>query len=147
MKLKLSIILISFIILNACTRNNNTNNTCTLNASSFSGAYKITSEKVQADSTSPAVENIQNWEECEVDNIYDFSNSGSFSINEGLVSCTNPPITTVGTWNLSGDTLALSYTPGSNVDILISNFNCTSFKTVDVDSLSGEIRTTTFQKQ
>jgi hypothetical protein len=147
MKLKLTIILAGIIILNSCTRDNNTNNTCVLNNSTFSGAYKITSEKVQADSTAPAVENIQNWEECEVDNIFDFSISGSFSINEGPVSCTTPPITTVGNWNLSGDTLALSYSTGSNLNIFITNFNCTSFKTVNIDSLSGEIRTTTFQKQ
>lgn len=147
MRFKLSIFLVSIIVLNACTRENNTNNTCELNNTSFSGAYKITSEKVQADSSSPAIENIQNWEECEVDNIFDFSNSGSFSINEGLVSCTNPPITSLGTWNLNNDTLGLIFSSGANFDILVSNFNCTSFKTVNVDSLSGEIRTTTFQRQ
>ena len=147
MKLKLSIILVCFIILNACTRNNNTNNTCTLNASSFSGAYKITSEKVQADSSAPAIENIQNWAECEVDNIFDFSNSGSYSISEGLVSCTNPPRTRVGTWNLNTDTLGMISSSGLNVNYIISNFICTSFQTVDIDSMSGEIRTTTFQRQ
>jgi hypothetical protein len=147
MRFKLTIFLVSVIILNACTRDNNTNNTCVLNNTSFSGAYKITSEKVQADSSSPAIENIQNWAECEVDNIFDFSTSGSFSIIEGLVNCSNPPRTINGFWNLSSDTLGLTYTTGSNIDIIVSNFNCTSFQTVDIDSLSGEIRTTTFQRQ
>lgn len=147
MRLKLSIILASIIILNSCTRDNNTNNTCVLNNSAFSGAYKITSIKIQVDSSSPAIENIQNFEECEVDNIFDFSNSGSFSISEGLIPCTNPPITTTGTWNLSSDTLALSYSPSFNDNIIISNFICTSFQTIVVDSLSGEIITKTYQRQ
>lgn len=147
MKKKLSFILLSGIFLYSCTSNNNVPNVCVLNNTSFSGAYKITSEKVQADSSSPAIENLQNWAPCEADNIFDFSNSGSFSISEGLESCTTPPITRVGTWNLRGDTLGLAYSPRPNVDFIISNFNCTSFQTVDVDSLSGEIRTTTYQRQ
>jgi len=147
MKQKLSFVLLSLTFLYSCTRDNNATNTCALNASSFSGAYKITSEKVQADSLSPAIENLPNWAECEIDNIYDFSNSGSFSINEGLIACSNPPRTIVGTWNLSVDTLGLNYAPGTNANVLISNFNCSSFQTVEIDSLTREIRTTTFQRQ
>ncbi len=147
MKQKLSFVLLSLTFLYSCTRDNNTTNSCALNTSSFSGAYKITSEKVQADSSSPAIENLPNWAECEIDNIYDFSNSGSYSISESLVSCTNPPRTRVGTWNLSGDTLGMISSSGLNVDILISSFNCTTFQTVTVDSLTGEISTLTYQRQ
>lgn len=147
MKKKLSIVLLSFTFLYSCKRDNNSINSCTLNSSSFSGAYKITSEKIQADSSSPAIENLTNWAECEVDNIFDFSNGGTYSISEGLVSCTNPPRTRVGTWNLSGDTLGMISSSGLNVEILISNFNCNTFQTVTIDSLTGEISTLTYQRQ
>ena len=84
---------------------------------------------------------------CEKDNIYDFTTVGSFSISEGLESCTTPPRTKTGAWNLRGDSLTMAFSNGLILAFPVTNFDCTSFKLISVEASSGEIRTTTYQRQ
>jgi hypothetical protein len=147
MKKVLFYLLATTILSYSCNSSSNQPNICTLNDANLSGVYKIISEKIQSDSSATPIENISNWAECERDNIYNLSLNRTFLFDDGAQACFNPPIHDNGTWALAGDTLKLAYDLGYNDTLIISNFNCTTFQTVNYNPSSGQIRTITYEKQ
>ena len=137
-------ILISFC---ACNSSSNQPNSCALNIQNLVGSYKIVSEKIQVDSLSAGYENIGNWDDCESDNIYQLEADSTFILDHGVLPCINSILTETGQWSLNTDTLKLYYSPNFIESIIISNFNCSSFQSINKDPLTGEIRTITYEKQ
>ena len=148
--MKISSFLLSFfcLVLLSCNNENNQPNLCTLNSANLSGVYMITSQTIQADSLAPVTEVFPTWADCEQDNIYNLQASGTFEFSEGILPCSNPPISETGTWNLSGNTLSLTYSNGGvTVNPIISNFDCISFKANDYNVSNGRRTVTTYTKQ
>lgn len=144
---KLMFITIVSVAFFSCNSTDVYNNLCVLNTSTLSGTYQIVSEKIQSSPSATPVENISNWTPCERDNLYDLAQQGTFSFTEGANSCTNPPFSRNGNWQLQGDTLVLNFTGGNTERIVVSGFNCYSFDAINRDPVTGEIRTIKYEKQ
>ena len=129
----------------SCEKDDNGTSGCQLNSTSFTGTYRVTAIKYKQTPTSPEQDMYSTIysSPCETDNVYIFSNTGSYQYSDAGVVCV-PPDNFTGTWSLSGNTITID---GSNAQV--SDFNCNSgFKLVANNVFtSGDIFTATYVRQ
>ena len=107
MKILTIILLIAFSFF-SCKKNENKNSTCTSDAASISGSYKITAYTYKASATSPEVDyyNTLFPDACDRDNVLRFDVNGTYKLIDAGMVC-SPPGDDNGTWTVSGNTMTV----------------------------------------
>jgi hypothetical protein len=114
-------ILAAVILMAAVSCKKSKSDSCSINASSISGSYKLGSVKYKANSTS-AETDITNtyYSACERDDVYNLNVNGTYTYVDAGTVCT-PSGNDNGTWSVSGNTLTIDGSP-NNIDA----FDCSS---------------------
>ncbi|MEO6613587.1 MAG: lipocalin family protein [Chitinophagaceae bacterium] len=120
------------------------NDSCSTNAGSVAGPYRITAYAYKSSSSATEVDyyNVIFSDPCDRDDIYTFNSNGTYHITDAGTVC-SPPNTDDGTWALSGNTMTIDGEPGT-----IQSFDCHTLVVVIADTqVAGDQLKITLVKQ
>ena len=126
----------------SCKKNNDSS--CTTNAASISGRYKITAVTSKENASSPEMDyiNILFPDACERDDVYTFQTNSSYQIKDAGSVC-SPAGDDDGTWSVSGNTVVIDGDATT-----IESFNCKTLVFVNTDTqIAGDKLKFTLTKQ
>lgn len=99
--------------------------TCDLSSAALVGNYKVTAATSQT-GTDPAVDVFEaNFDACERDDVYNFSENNTFTLSDVGVLC-DPTSNETGTWALNGNVLTVN-SDGDISNLTLESFGCNSF--------------------
>jgi Lipocalin-like domain len=143
MKKIISLTLITILFITACKKDPDPS--CTTDAASISGSYKITAVTYQASPTSPEMDyfNILFPDACDRDNVYTFQTNNTYQIKDAGIVC-SPNGDDNGTWSfVSANSLIIDGDP-----ITLQNFDCKTLVLVNSDTqTAGDKLKLTLTKQ
>ncbi len=125
-------------VLTSCKKNDKN---CDLNQANFTGAYKTTSVKYKANSSSSEIDIFALSDACEKDDVITFNANGSYIVQDAGIKC-SPPGDDNGTWSLSGSAINIDGEIGT-----VTYFDCKNATITLAGSAQGELTTLTIVKQ
>ena len=126
MKKIIFLTLITALFITACKKDPS----CTTNAASIAGAYKITAVTYKASASSAEIDyfNILFSDACDRDNVYTFQTNGTYQIKDAGVVC-NPNGDDNGTWSfVSPNSMTIDGDP-----VILESFDCKTLVVVNTD--------------
>jgi hypothetical protein len=113
----------------ACKKKEDQTHTCTTDASSISGSYRVTGYTYKASASSPEQDyyNTMFPDACERDDILTFNSNGNWTLKDAGVVC-SPSGDDSGTWALSGNTMSIDGGP-----LTIESFDCKSLVLINAN--------------
>jgi hypothetical protein len=115
-------------------------NKCELNASNFTGTYKLVALTNKDSATGETQDGFSQRQACEKDDLTIFNSDGTIIFKDAGIVC-EPDGNDTGVWSLNGDTLTID-----GESLKISSFDCGGFTITISDDSSGEVVTATFKK-
>lgn len=108
------------MVIFSCKKNTNNNSSCTTDATSISGSYKITAYTYKQSASSPEIDYYSTLfpDACERDDVLAFSANGTYQKTDVGIVC-SPPENDNGTWSLASNTITINGDPDT-----IESFNC-----------------------
>ena len=141
MKKIIFLTLITALFITACKKDPS----CTTNAASIAGAYKITAVTYKASASSAEIDyfNILFPDACDRDNIYTFQTNSTYQIKDAGTIC-SPNGDDNGTWSfVSASSMIIDGDP-----INLESFNCKTLVLVNLDTqMAGDRLKLTLTKQ
>src|SRR5215469_6874300 len=101
---KTLLVIVSGITLLACKKEKANAPGCPITMENLSGAYKLTALQYKASPNAAPSDYLAYLDTCEKDNIINLKSDGTYKEDDAGTVCV-PSETTVGTWQLHGDTL------------------------------------------
>jgi hypothetical protein len=140
---KVLLVIVSGATLFGCKKEKANTSGCAIDVANLSGAYKLTALQYKSDANTAAVDYLAFLDDCEKDNILHLNSNGSYKEEDAGTVCT-PSETSVGTWQLHGNTL----TSDGTLNGTIVSFDCkTLVYFVDNAIQQGDRLTYTMEKQ
>ncbi|GAO42626.1 lipocalin family protein [Flavihumibacter petaseus] len=131
-----------FSSLASCKKDDDDKPECTLNVSSVSGTYTISSYLYKESSSSPEVDQMPDTEPCERDDTFTFNSNGQYLFEDAGVLCDGPE-SVDGSWSLSGNNLILD-----DETVPVKKFDCKQLVLEFHDTyVTGDRSTLTFNKR
>ena len=130
MKKIIFFLILTVLIFSACKKDNDTPS-CTTNAASIAGAYKITAVTYKANASSSEMDyfNILFSDACERDNVYTFQTNGTYQLKDAGAVC-SPDGDDNGSWSfVSVNNLTIDGDP-----ITLESFDCKTLILVNTDT-------------
>ena len=120
------------MVIFSCKKNTNNNPSCTTDAASISGSYKITAYTYKESPSLPETDyyTILFPDACERDDILTFNKNGTYQKTDAGIVC-SPPENDNGTWVLSGNTVSINGDPET-----IESFDCKTLVVAFTDFLT-----------
>ncbi len=140
---KIFLIAITALFVIACKKEKN-DSSCTADAASIAGAYKITAVTYKANASAAEQDyfNILFPDPCEQDDVYTFQVNGTYQIRDAGTVC-SPSGDDNGTWSVSGNTMVIDGDATA-----IENFNCKTLVIMNTDTdITGDQLKLTLTKQ
>lgn len=142
---KLIVLLLLLMVIFSCKKNKDKNPSCSTDAASISGSYKITAYTYKASTSSPEIDYYSTIfpDACDRDNVLTFNANGTYQLIDAGVAC-SPPGNDNGTWALAGTTTM-------QIDgdaVTIESFDCKKLIFVNADTqTTGDQLKITLTKQ
>lgn len=141
MKKIIFLTIITSLLITACKKDP----TCTTNAASIAGAYKITAVTYKASASSAEIDyfNTLFSDPCDRDNVYTFQTNGTYQIKDAGIVC-SPNGDDNGTWSfVSANSMTIDGDP-----LILESFDCKTLVLVNTDiQTAGDRLKLTLTKQ